>query len=165
MKIYTLAFTLMIAAIITSCSGIKETQTGKQEEKKTPDEILIQEIRLNVLELVAWIDLLPSSDNRFHISGKLEILSKPEYDIAMIKLKNINVTQAGNEIYSIIPSVKSDELKTYENKKHLTFSTIRGLLPHPDFNFNETIDLELIFSEGKNEFKYFIEKMSIQKAN
>lgn len=169
MKLKTLLI-LSIVIILESCSPkviVKEDEVVQEiSEPVKLEEIFTQEVRLDVKQLHAWVNLMPGSESRFHLSGELDIKNNFKYDMEFMILKKIEVFQNSNSIYIVKPTIQIDETLSSENiNKYIRFSTLRGILLDGMLNIDTSINLSLIFYDGKSEYVYKIENLIINRTN
>lgn len=137
--------------LLSSCSSRKIQRHG--------DESLV----VYVNEIYSWVNLMPGSESRFHITGDIEILVSKNYDFNFVNLISLIVYQNNKEIYRISPVIQEDDI-TERPYKNIKFSTIRGLLLNRELNIDQRISLGMIFNEGSNEIIYILDNVKINKA-
>lgn len=139
--------------------------SGSEIPKRTPDkieaELFEQELNAEPLGTDCWINLMPNSEERFFFSGKISIKPSVNYDFENIGLKKIIIEQKKKIIFEISPLVQED---TYNGKRIILYSTIKGLIVNPNLNPEQTIDAILVFAEGSDEYKYIISGIKIEKV-
>lgn len=147
--------------LLYSCSSEK---TQREEKTKDLEEIFIQDLKLEVNEIYCWINAMPGSESRFHITGDLNLLDDLRYDYLFVKLSKIIVMQANTEIYSISPVIQENDFPVESPYKNIKFSTIRGLLINRDLDDTSTINLRLVFKDGSEELEYELDDITINKV-
>ena len=65
--------------VLLSCSSEK-VQKPKYSSSDL-DELIIQDVKLNINEIYSWVNLMPGSSSRFHITGDIDLLESIKYDI------------------------------------------------------------------------------------
>lgn len=144
-----------------SCSS-SETTTKKSED--TVREVVkkfVNDVTLDIEKNVSWINTMPGTEPKFHVSGKLDLLSGENYNSESTKLKYIKIYQNGEELYFIMPKV-IEEVTT--DLKSVTYSTIKGLSINKNLNRKEPVLFELIFIDGKKELKYRINDVLVEEV-
>jgi hypothetical protein len=154
---------LIIALILFLLSCSSEQTVKKEYDSGELEELHIQDVKIFVNKIYSWVNLMPGSESRFHITGDFDLLESTNYDINSVKLKSIIIYQGEKEIYRITPTVKELELDPSLGK-NITFSTIKGLTVHRELNIEEKINIELIFYEGGDELVYKLDNININKA-
>lgn len=149
---------LFVFLLVGCSSSIPETRTVA----KISEEIYKNDLRINIKQIYAWVNLMPGAKSRFHITGSIELLEDTEYDIENVTIKKINIIQNKNTIYQFTPKI---EAKIEQNKKSFLFSTIRGLLLTSILNREKTIDVELLFSDSSSEIMHLIPNVEIYEAH
>lgn len=146
-----------IIAFVKCSSTVPQKEIGEVETEM----IYSDEIRLNVKSIFSWINAMPGSKPRFHVTGELEVLDNSNYSIENIKIIKITILQDQKMIFMFTPKIK-EELK--RDKKTLTFSTIRGLLVNAALDQKKAIDIMFDFDDGSTEIKYVIKNVNIEIA-
>lgn len=146
--------------LFISCSTSDVVKIGKNESKETISK-KINDIDLNIEKTVCWINLMPGSSAKFHISGKFSLPENENYNLEEIELKFVKVYQENIELYFIQPKVVQTNEKFY---KEIIYSTLQGLALNKNFNKNRNVTLELIFNTGSNELKYYIENIKVEEV-
>lgn len=153
---------LIILLLLSSCSS--EITRRQEYENKEMDKLLIQDLKLNVNEIYSWVNLMPGSDSRFHITGDIDLLESIKYDFKFVRLASIIIYQDDIEIYRISPVIREDD--SFDTlSKNIKFSTIRGLLINKDLKTDQMIDIDLVFNEGSSELIYKLDNLKINTAN
>ena len=87
---------LVIASIITlfsiGCSSSEETTKRDVENYKTVKKF-VNQVNLDVEKNVSWVNLMPGSSPKFHVSGKLSLLQSDNYNLEETELKYIKIFQ------------------------------------------------------------------------
>ncbi len=154
---------MLTLVLLFACSTSEKTrkETKSKEELK---EIFTQEVRADFTELNVWVNLMPNSPNRFHISGIVKVSENFKYDINFIKLQDIVVQQNQKIIYNISPVVQLDPELSGEKIKIFRFSTTRGLEITPDLDIDKTCNLEFLFIDGSEVYPYLVDNVAIMKT-
>lgn len=163
MKSYTKKIVVITIVFISVIAFIKCSSTVPQKEigEVETEIIYSDEIRLNVKSIYSWINVMPGSKPRFHVTGELEILDNSNYSIENIKIVKITILQDQKMIFIFRPKINEELSK---DKKTLTFSTIRGLLLNAVLNQKKAIDIVFDFNDGSTEIKYVIKDVKIEIA-
>ncbi len=150
---------LLIGMAFISCSTTEVTKT----EETTSKVVLkrVNEVKISIDQNNCWINSMPGSEPKFHISGKFSLLPNDNYEIENTKLSFIKVYQNENEFYFIKPTVVENFT---ENIMEITYSTIKGLSVNKDLNKKNEIVLELIFKSKNADLKYYIENVKIEEV-
>lgn len=166
---YSIIITAMALLFLTACA------TGRVEEKKEdyeeeieqpePEEAYAPDLQVDIQKLYSWANLMPGPDtnHRFHITGKVNVPSSGQFSLSALDLQIINIFQDGELIFAIKPTVREENAKS-ERYKALLFSTITGLTIGPNLNLDEGIDVELIFSDGIENYSYKVFDHTIEKT-
>ncbi|MFZ1290629.1 MAG: hypothetical protein WAR79_11100 [Melioribacteraceae bacterium] len=161
MKLLIKIFFTIFAISFFSCST---TDSVKMEKEKVEEKIItkkINDIVLNIEKTVSWVNLMPGSDSKFHISGKFSIQQNDDYKFEKVELKYVKIYQDEKELYFIQPKI----IQTIEkSSKEIIYSTLQGLSVNKDFNKKKNITLELIFNSDGNELKYYIENINVEEV-
>lgn len=145
-----------MSLFVLKCSTNEVTKSEIEEISKIKNDL-----ELNVEKTYCWINSMPGSQPKFHISGKFAIPKSENADIADIKLMYVKVFQDSKEIYYIQPKIIQN---LANNSLEITYSTIQGLLVKRELNKKNKLTVELIFSLNDNEYKYFIQNVIIEEA-
>ena len=148
---------ITILAFVKCSSSVPQKEIGEVE----PEIIYKDEIRLNVKSIISWINAMPGSKPRFHVTGELEILDNSNYDFQHIKITRVTILQDQKMVFMFRPKIKEEINKS---KKTLTFSTIKGLLLNAGLNQKKSIDIVFDFDDGSTEIKYVIKNVHIEIA-
>jgi hypothetical protein len=147
-------------SLLVSCSSF---EAGREYEGNVNrDSLFVQDVNAETIKTNAWINLMPNAGSKFFISGEINLLPSVNYDFSALKLKVISITQKGKKLFEILPTVQTEESKPGSRK--LIYSVIKGISPPPDFSPNGKINAELIFSFGKDELKYRISDIEVEKV-
>ena len=159
-KMKTKIIYLFLMIIAFGCSSTEKTVKRDVENYEQVRKFK-NELNLDILESVSWINMMPGTTPKFHVSGKLNLLKGENYSNDHTELKYIKIYQAGEELYYILPKViktKEDDMSTF------IYSTIKGLSVKKQLNSKEPIVLELIFLDNKEELKYRINDILVEEA-
>ena len=156
-KIVYFLFTLLLISSCSTTKVVKIPGTKKLEKKK-----LVHEVKLNVEKNIGWINLMPGTKPKFHISGKVSLLKNNDYSFENTKLKYVKVFQNGKEMYFIKPKT-IEKLKG--DTKEILYSTISGLSLVKDLNPNKKLEFEFIFKDGDKEYIYQIKNVEFQEVH
>ena len=126
------------------------------------ESIYENDVRINVKQIFSWVNRMPGSKPRFHISGELEVLEDSKYNINNIIIKKIKIIQFNNVVYNFTPKVES---KFNDETKTIIFSTIRGLLVSAMLDSKKNINVEILLSDSANEILLKIPSISIEEAH
>ena len=162
MKSLKFITSVLLLVMVYSCSTTDETT--KKNEKKVETEATenLSELNLHIEKNVSWVNLMPGSDPKFHVSGKLALLKGDAYDNESTVLKYIKIYQAGKEMYFIKPKIREE----YQSEiKSFLYSTIRGLSINPDLKIKNSVDFDFIFSDGDEKFTYAVTNVMIEEAH
>lgn len=161
MRKITIAF-LILALILFGCSETQITKDTRYKKKLPAGEKLPELKNVTIKKLYAWVDLMPGSEPRFNISGDLTFVNKPGINLDKLKLKYIKIYQNKNRIFFIKPTTRENVPDNSDLK--ILFSTIKGMILTPGFNYNKQIDVKLIFVDDGDEFEKVIENVPIEKV-
>jgi len=144
--------------IFNQCSpSVPQKEIGEVQT----EIVYADEIRLNVKSIFSWINAMPGSKPRFHVTGDLEILDNSNYDFQNISITMVTILQDQKMVFMFRPKIK-EELK--KDKKSLIFSTVKGLLLNAALNQKKPIDILFDFTDGSTELKYVINNVHIEIA-
>ncbi len=150
---------LFLIIIIVGCSSSEESVKQNTNIDNTIKKF-VNEVNLKPDKNICWINVMPGSNPKFHVSGKVTLL--PDNDFSEnTQLKYIRIFQSGNEIYYIMPKVI--ELNE-NNSRNITYSTIRGLSVSQNLNAELPVMMELVFVDDKEEFRYRINNVNVEKV-
>ena len=145
--------------IFVSCSSsLPEIKNVADEESS----IYENNLRINTKQIYSWINKMPGSKARFHVSGELELLENSELDITTTKISKIKILQGGTEVYQFIPKY---EMKKKGDIRIITFSTIRGLLVSIMLDAKKTIDIKIILTDSANDVEFIIPNVNIEEVH
>lgn len=153
--------------ILVSCSqteSIKKQDSDKDESEELA-ELIEQDLQIGDRKIYSWVNLMPNSETRFHLTGEVQVIDNAYIDLSYLKLSQIKVMQNNNLVYLINPVVQVDDSKSSHNSLYLKFSTVRGLLLNAGLNTDKPVTLELIFEQGSDQFAYTFENVSIEEAH
>ena len=107
-------FTIILAFIVSACATSKKISTEDIPEKE-PAEVIGNDVELTLGKNVSWVNLMPGSNPKFHISGRVSLLKSENYDFKSTELNMVKVVQSGKDIYLIKPRVHEAcrEFKVY----------------------------------------------------
>ncbi|MEE9432545.1 MAG: hypothetical protein V3V16_15975, partial [Melioribacteraceae bacterium] len=126
-----------------------------------PKTELIKDVNLNVEKTISWVNLMPGSKPKFHISGKFNLLKSDDYNIENMKLKYVKVYQSDKEVYFVKPKVRVEDKGDI---KQIMFSTLRGLSINKKLNTKQNVMFEFIFNDTSNDFIYQIKDVELQEV-
>lgn len=165
MKLYI--FFLITLVLLVRCSSDvtkKERKETKTEKLEISIEKPVNELNLEVNGIACWINAMPGTDEpKFHVTGDFVIPSSDNYKLDEIKIKTVVISQDEKKIYYIRPTQDFDLQKAI-NKKRIRFSTIKGLRIESGLNKNKSANIEIIFTDNKNKFSYFLNNIKIEEA-
>ena len=156
----TKIFVFIAFMLLWSCSTTKVETTKKTEKALTKQ--LIHDVNLSVEKNVSWVNLMPGTRPKFHISGKISLLEGDNYNLKTTNLKYIKVFQNGKEIYFVKPKIR-EEIK--DNVKNYLYSTISGLSIVKELDTKKNVDFEFVFKDGKKELIYQIKNVELQEVH
>ncbi len=119
--------------------------------------------QINIVDIQAWINLMPGGPGSFHITGEYEI-DKIELD--KLLLKNVIVYSESKIIYNINLANLSNELQADEKIQKLKyrFYIQPGLKLNDSIRIVETIDIKLIFEFNGKEIEKMINDVYLTRA-
>ncbi len=161
MKLYLKISLGILLIVFFGCSSSKSLDVKKVAEKVV--EKKVNQVDLEIEKIISWVNLMPgpNSENKFQVSGKFFLLPSNNYDYNKTNLKYIKVYQNGKQLYFIQPKVIE---KIENNKKEITYSTIKGLSINQDLNSKKKVEMEFIFNSNGDELKYYVENIKIEEA-
>ena len=74
---------IIVLLFLYSCSSERTLKDGDGSTEL--DELLIQDLNLNVNKIYSWVNLMPGSDSRFHITGNIDLFGSIKYEINFVK--------------------------------------------------------------------------------
>ena len=159
MKLKNILYFTFISLLLWNCSTkeiIKE-----EVEIVLPKTELVKEVNLTVEKNISWVNLMPGSKSKFHISGKFKLFKSDDYSIENIKLKYVKVYQSGKEVYFVKPKVRVEDKGDI---KQIMFSTLRGLSINKELNTKQNVMFEFIFNDATSDFIYQIKDVELQEV-
>lgn len=159
-KILLFTFVLLVI-MLEACSTPEETTKRETETYKVVKKF-VNEVNLDIEKNVSWVNLMPGTQPKFHVSGKISLLKSDKYDFASLQLKYIKIYQSGKELYFIMPKIIED---IEGEMKHLTYSTLKGLDIDKTLDTNTPVVFEFIFNEGKEELKYRVNDVMVEEVH
>ena len=150
MKRILLFSIVLLVILLVSCSTSDET-TKRETDNYTIVKKFANEVNLDIEKNVSWVNHMPGTQPKFHVSGKMSLLKGDNYNNEDTQLKYIKIYQSGEELYFIMPKVIED---LDGDIKNLTYSTIKGLTINKTLDTKVPVVFEFIFNEGKEELKY-----------
>ena len=157
--LYVFFIAFLFIVFINGCSSsLPEVKKASEGE----DSIYENDVRINVKQIYSWVNRMPGSKPRFHISGELKVLEDSKYNINNITIKKIKITQFNNIVYNFTPKLDS---KFNEDTKTIIFSTIRGLLVSAMLDSKKNIDVEILLSDSADEVIIKIPDISIEEVH
>lgn len=161
MKLKNIIFLFGITFLVWNCSSSK-IEKDETEIKVLPKVELVRDVNLLVEKTISWVNLMPGSKPKFHISGKVTLGIGDGYNLEDTRLKFVKVFQSGKEVYFVKPKVrvenKSDSVK-------IMFSTLRGLSINEELNTKKNVMFEFIFNDGKEDYIYQINNVELQEVH
>jgi hypothetical protein len=154
-------FGIFISLLIIGCSAPEKT-TKRETKRYTEVKKFRNEVNLDIQQNASWVNLMPGSSPKFHVTGKLNLLEGDNYDNNSLELKYIKVYQNSKELYYIIPTTIE---RMESNLKSITFSTIKGLELNDELNTKASVMFELIFVDGKEKLKYRINDVLVEEVH
>ena len=151
---------LVLIIIVFGCSSTEKT-VKRDVENYDQVRKFKNELNLDILESVSWVNLMPGTSPKFHVSGKLTLLKGENYSNDTTELKYIKIYQSGEELYYIMPKViknKEGDVNTF------TYSTIKGLSIKDQLKTKEPVVFELIFLDNKEELKFRINNVKVEEV-
>jgi len=162
MKYVNLVISFILTLFILGLVGCSSSTLEIRKVEKISEGIYKDDLRINIKKIYAWVNLMPGSKARFHITGSIELLEDSEYDLENVSIKKINIVQNKKSIYQFTPKM---EEKLLENKKSILFSTIRGLLLTSALDREKGIDVKLLISDSSSEIIYLIPDVKISEVH
>ncbi|MCB0746975.1 MAG: hypothetical protein KDC90_05865 [Ignavibacteriae bacterium] len=159
MNLFLKIIIILLSIFLASCSTTEVTKTEKPVQKIVKK--YTNDVELNVEKTISWVNLMPGTLPKFHVSGKFTLLKNKDYDLEKTKLKFIKIYQDEKEFYFIQPKVLEE---ISDESKVITYSTIQGLSINKDLNQKKGITFELVFKEGNSELKYYVENVKVEEV-
>jgi len=156
--------TILSAILLIGMFGCSSSEeTTKKEETTTRDVVkkFVNDVNLDIEKNVSWVNKMPGTEPKFHVSGKVSLLEGEDYSTESTKLKYIKIYQEGEELYFIMPKVVED---FKDGVKSIVYSTIKGLSINKNLDTKNAVLFELIFKDGKEELKYKIGNVVVEEA-
>ncbi len=161
MKLKNILSLFVLTFLVWNCSSSK-IEKDEAEIKVLPKAELVQNLNLNIEKTISWVNLMPGSKPKFHISGKVTLGIGDGYNIENTKLKFVKVFQSGKEMYFVIPKVR---IENKIDSVKIMFSTLRGLSINKELNTKRNVMFEFIFNDGKEDFIYQINDVELQEVH
>ena len=116
-----------------------------------------------IVDMQAWINLMPGGPGSFHITGEYEINKSVAEDL---KLKKIIVYADSRNIYDIQSGKFTSEFQVDEKSQNLKyrFNIQPGLKLNDSIRIVEKIDIKLIFDYSDKEFEKMINDVYLTRA-
>ncbi len=147
-----------LSLLVYQCSSsLPEVKTVDSAE----ETIYKNNLRINSKQIYCWVNKMPGSKARFHVSGELELLDNSDYEIENTSIEMVEIIQNDETIYQFTPKVREE---MHDNGKKIIFSTIRGLLLTLALDSKKSIDVKIFLSDSANEIKYIIPKVKIEEV-
>lgn len=162
MKYFNMVISFVLTLFILGITGCSSSVPEIKTVPKISEGIYKDDLRINVKQIYAWVNLMPGAKARFHLTGSIELLDDSKYDLENVTIKEINIVQNKNSIYHFTPKIEETFV---DNKKSFLFSTIRGLLLTSILDRNKSIDVELLISDSSNEIIYLIPNVEISEVH
>lgn len=154
-SLVSLFFIIFIVGCASSGDSVKQNT-----ENDNIIEKFVNEVNLKSDKNICWVNVMPGSTPKFHVSGKITLLPGNDYS-ENTQLKYIRIFQSGSEIYYIMPKVVE---QNENNLRDITYSTIRGLSVSQNLNTDKPVIMELVFVDDKEEFRYRINNINVEKV-
>ena len=159
---------ILLVLFLSACATGRVAQDEETiEEVEQPEvvEVYTPDLEVDVEKIYSWADLMPGPDSndRFHITGKINVPASNEYSLSVLKLKTIHILQNDEQVFAIKPTVREENVGSERFKSYL-FSTITGLSIGPNLDLDKLIDVELIFTDGMDNYSYRILNQPIEKT-
>lgn len=140
----------LIFLVFLSCSNSHIQQNNMDEQ-------------INILDMQAWINLMPGGPGSFHLTGEYEI---DEVENGKLLLTEIKVYSENKIIYEVSSSDFSIELQTGENIKKLKyrFNVQPGLKLNEMIRTSEKIDIKLIYDFNGNSVEKKLNNIFVTRA-
>ncbi|MCB9210772.1 MAG: hypothetical protein H6609_15510 [Ignavibacteriales bacterium] len=151
MKIRILFVSIVCVMYLVSCSSSEESTKKVEETNTRIVKKFRNDVNLNIQKNASWVNLMPGTQPKFHVTGKLDLLEGENYDPLKTELKFIKIYQNEEELYYIMPKV-IEEISG--DTKILTFSTLKGLSINKNLDTKNPVVFEFIFKQDNNELKY-----------
>lgn len=161
MKLKLLVASLLLVIMSIGCSSSEETTKRNMDNYKVVKKV-VNQVNLDIEKNVSWVNLMPGSSPKFHVSGKISLLPSEDYNKVETELKYIKVFQNDEELYYIMPKVVTENIA---DVKVLTYSTIKGLAIDKNLDRKSPVTFELIFKDGKKELKYRIYEIMVEEVH
>jgi hypothetical protein len=161
-KMFLKIFLALFLVFMISCSSEKTVKEKEIPQKM--DEIFQQEVIAEFTELNLWVNLMPNSDGKLHVSGIVGVNENFDYDINFIRLQDVVIKQDSKMLFMIKPIVQLDPNLSNNNKKIFRFSTSSGMSLNPEVDLNKNCDLEFHFYDGNKLYKYLVDNVKIEKT-
>ncbi len=151
---------IVVLFVLTGC-GKKEIV---QNEVILDGQQKLAELEIN--KFYAWVDYMPGSkaNGLLRLSGDFILKSSVNYDFTKLVLGKINIIQDTTLFYIVKPLLKENPTYTKKNKKNLLLSLMEGLVIEEEFDINKLIDIELIFQQSDQQYRYYIKNIKIEKT-
>ena len=149
---------VFILIIFVGCSASDETVRNTENYDKVLK--FENEVNLEIDKNICWVNVMPGTTPKFHVSGRLSLSPGDNYSDDT-QLKYIRIFQSGSEIYYIMPKVIVSNDKELKN---ITYSTIKGLSVSQNLDTQKPVMLELVFIDKKEEFRYRINNVNVEKV-
>ena len=162
MKYFNIVISFVLTLFILGITGCSSSVPEVKRVPKISEGIYKDDLRINVKQIYAWVNLMPGAKARFHLTGSIELLDDSAYDLENVTIKEINIVQNKNSIYHFTPKIEETFVN---NKKSFLFSTIRGLLLTSILDRKKSIDIELLISDSSNEIIYLIPNVEISEVH
>lgn len=124
-------------------------------------------VNAEIIKINSWVNLMPGSDETFHVTGIIRIINKENSDLDSLNTK-VNVIQGDSVIFSLKPEMDpivdgSKPLRKGEDKE-FTFVLEKVLNLRKELNYDIPLKIEFIFHSGSKERTFRTEDVSIEKA-
>jgi hypothetical protein len=149
---------LLIALIVNGCCS-----SSSSDKKNSDAKYGIQES-----ELYAWVNLMPGSKARFHVTGDVKIEKKGEIDLNEVQFREVSVYQDDKLLYSFQPALrdkeKSGQGKDSLESRYLKFSDAGGFELDSRLKMDHPVKLKFHFVLGTESYFYSSKVINIEKV-
>ncbi|MGE5410142.1 MAG: hypothetical protein ACM3MI_04210 [Clostridiales bacterium] len=164
MKEYLIKGNLGIIVFLLTLLLFNGCGSSSSSDKKNSDA----KYSIKESELYAWVNLMPGSKAKFHVTGDVKIEKKGEIDLNEVQFIEVSVYQDDKLLYSFQPGLrdkgKSGAVKDSLESRHLKFSDTGGFEIDSRLKMDQPVKLKFHFTLGTESYFYSSKVINIEKV-
>jgi hypothetical protein len=123
-------------------------------------------LKINLVKINAWINLMPGKETSFHISGTVNIKNNEENTLSDVHLRGIVITQ-GKDLVSqskiLFNSLSGENIIEPNSNLNFDFKASMNMNMMNNINRNNPIAIEFLFTSSGKNFNFKSDKIKIDK--